>query len=67
MQLSKYRELGADWLHVVDLDGAKDGSLANRAIIERLAAQTAVKLQWAADCATPRPWAGYSSWVWRAP
>jgi phosphoribosylformimino-5-aminoimidazole carboxamide ribotide isomerase len=45
MQLSKYRELGADWLHVVDLDGAKDGSLANRAIIERLAAQTAVKLQ----------------------
>jgi phosphoribosylformimino-5-aminoimidazole carboxamide ribotide isomerase len=43
--LDKYRELGADWLHVVDLDGAKDGSLGNRAIIAQLAAQKAVKLQ----------------------
>jgi phosphoribosylformimino-5-aminoimidazole carboxamide ribotide isomerase len=43
--LRKYRDLGADWLHVVDLDGAKEGSLGNRAIIERLAAQQAVKLQ----------------------
>jgi phosphoribosylformimino-5-aminoimidazole carboxamide ribotide isomerase len=43
--LAKYRGLGADWLHVVDLDGAKKGSLGNRAIIERLAAQKAVKLQ----------------------
>ena len=43
--LAKYRGLGADWLHVVDLDGAKEGSLGNRAIIEQLAAQQAVKLQ----------------------
>jgi phosphoribosylformimino-5-aminoimidazole carboxamide ribotide isomerase len=43
--LEKYRGLGAGWLHVVDLDGAKDGSLANRAIIVQLAAQQAVKLQ----------------------
>jgi phosphoribosylformimino-5-aminoimidazole carboxamide ribotide isomerase len=43
--LAKYRDLGADWLHVVDLDGAKDGTLGNRAIIAQLAAQTAVKLQ----------------------
>ena len=43
--LAKYRGLGADWLHVVDLDGAKDGSLGNRAIIAQLAAQKAVKLQ----------------------
>jgi phosphoribosylformimino-5-aminoimidazole carboxamide ribotide isomerase len=43
--LAKYRDLGADWLHIVDLDGAKEGSLGNRAIIERLAAQKAVKLQ----------------------
>jgi phosphoribosylformimino-5-aminoimidazole carboxamide ribotide isomerase len=43
--LAKYRGLGADWLHVVDLDGAKDGSLGNRALIARLAAQQAVKLQ----------------------
>jgi len=43
--LEKYRGWGADWLHVVDLDGAKDGSLGNRALIAQLAAQHAVKLQ----------------------
>src|SRR5271167_2637085 len=43
--LDKYRELGADWLHLVDLDGARAGQMNNRAIIVRLAAQTAVKLQ----------------------
>ena len=43
--LEKYRDLGADWLHVVDLDGAKDGNPANRAIIAQLAAQKSVKLQ----------------------
>lgn len=43
--LAKYRAWGAGWLHVVDLDGAKDGSLGNRALIAQLAAQHAVKLQ----------------------
>jgi phosphoribosylformimino-5-aminoimidazole carboxamide ribotide isomerase len=43
--LAKYRGWGAGWLHVVDLDGAKDGSLGNRALIAQLAAQHAVKLQ----------------------
>ena len=43
--LDKYRAWGADWLHVVDLDGAKDGSLGNRALIAQLAAQQAVNLQ----------------------
>jgi len=43
--LAKYREFGADWLHVVDLDGARDGSGGNRAIIAGLADQSAVKLQ----------------------
>jgi phosphoribosylformimino-5-aminoimidazole carboxamide ribotide isomerase len=43
--LDKYRAWGADWLHVVDLDGAKDGSLGNRTLIAQLAAQQAVKLQ----------------------
>jgi phosphoribosylformimino-5-aminoimidazole carboxamide ribotide isomerase len=43
--LAKYRDLGAEWLHVVDLDGAKDGGLGNRAIIAQLARQRAVKLQ----------------------
>ncbi len=43
--LLRYRSLGATWLHVVDLDGAKDGVVANRAIIVALASQPAVSLQ----------------------
>ncbi len=43
--LAKYRDLGADWLHLVDLDGARDASLDNRAMIIELAGLTAVKLQ----------------------
>jgi phosphoribosylformimino-5-aminoimidazole carboxamide ribotide isomerase len=43
--LAKYRDLGADWLHVVDLDGARNGQPDNQAIIMQLAAQRPVKLQ----------------------
>lgn len=43
--LRRYHELGASWLHVVDLDGAKNGTGANRTIIVELAAQTDVKIQ----------------------
>ncbi len=43
--LLRYREFGAPWLHVVDLDGAKDGVLANRSVIVALASQRKVKLQ----------------------
>jgi phosphoribosylformimino-5-aminoimidazole carboxamide ribotide isomerase len=43
--LAKYRAWGADWLHVVDLDGAKQGSVGNLGIIADLAAQKSVKLQ----------------------
>jgi phosphoribosylformimino-5-aminoimidazole carboxamide ribotide isomerase len=43
--LAKYRDYGADWLHIVDLDGARDGSTGNRALIAGLAGQSAVKLQ----------------------
>jgi len=43
--LAKYRGFGADWLHVVDLDGARDGNSRNREIIVELAMQTAVMLQ----------------------
>jgi phosphoribosylformimino-5-aminoimidazole carboxamide ribotide isomerase len=41
----KYRDLGADWLHVVDLDGARDGSPGNRPILARLAAQPDIHVQ----------------------
>jgi phosphoribosylformimino-5-aminoimidazole carboxamide ribotide isomerase len=43
--LLRYRGLGATWLHIVDLDGAKDGMLANRSVIVALASQRAVRLQ----------------------
>jgi phosphoribosylformimino-5-aminoimidazole carboxamide ribotide isomerase len=43
--LAKYRDLGVEWLHIVDLDGARDGSPDNREIIRELAAPAAVKLQ----------------------
>jgi phosphoribosylformimino-5-aminoimidazole carboxamide ribotide isomerase len=47
--LCHYRQLGASWLHLVDLDAARDGTLtrdnANRGLIQQLAAQRAVRLQ----------------------
>ena len=43
--LQRYRELGARRIHVVDLDGAKDGTQANREAILQLAADRSVKLQ----------------------
>ncbi len=43
--LQRYRALGASWLHVVDLDGAKEGRLANRSVIVRLASQRALHIQ----------------------
>jgi phosphoribosylformimino-5-aminoimidazole carboxamide ribotide isomerase len=42
---AKYRDLGAVWLHVVDLDGAGQRGPGNRGIIGRLAAQGALKMQ----------------------
>jgi phosphoribosylformimino-5-aminoimidazole carboxamide ribotide isomerase len=43
--LARYRSLGASWLHVVDLDGAKNGVLANRATIVALAAAPGLRIQ----------------------
>src|ERR1019366_988782 len=43
--LGKYRAYGAAWLHVVDLDGARDGGQGNSAIIQDLAAQESIRLQ----------------------
>jgi phosphoribosylformimino-5-aminoimidazole carboxamide ribotide isomerase len=40
-----YADAGAEWLHVVDLDGAKDGSAAQPALIRRIAAEAGLKLQ----------------------
>ena len=43
--LERYSTLGAAWLHIVDLDGARDGRLANRDVIVKLAGRGTVKLQ----------------------
>ena len=43
--LTQYAEFGADWLHIVDLDGARDGSPDNGALIVELAARKALNLQ----------------------
>ena len=43
--LQRYRALGASWLHVVDLDGAREGALANGGVIAQLASQQGVSLQ----------------------
>jgi len=43
--LLRYRAVGASWLHVVDLDGAKNGVLTNRPVVLALASQPAVRLQ----------------------
>ena len=43
--LAKYRDFGADWLHVVDLDGARDGNAGNRSVIVDLLGQDALRLQ----------------------
>jgi phosphoribosylformimino-5-aminoimidazole carboxamide ribotide isomerase len=43
--LENYRQLGAEWLHIVDLDGAQAAGGDNRGIILSLASRSAVKLQ----------------------
>ena len=47
--MQRYRRLGAPWLHLVDLDGARDGTRShdhpNRAVIRALADARALALQ----------------------
>src|SRR3970282_723027 len=42
---SKYRDLGARWLHVVDLDGAAKGQPENLALIDRIKNACDLKIQ----------------------
>jgi phosphoribosylformimino-5-aminoimidazole carboxamide ribotide isomerase len=41
----RYREAGARWLHVVDLDGAKRGESQNLAVVERMRDASGLKIQ----------------------
>ncbi len=42
---ASFRAAGAEWLHVVDLDAARDGNQKNFSIIERLAKESGLKLE----------------------
>ncbi|HHV59036.1 MAG TPA: 1-(5-phosphoribosyl)-5-[(5-phosphoribosylamino)methylideneamino]imidazole-4-carboxamide isomerase [Clostridiaceae bacterium] len=41
----RWKSCGADWLHVVDLDGARTGSPINHDLIGRIAERTGIKVQ----------------------
>jgi phosphoribosylformimino-5-aminoimidazole carboxamide ribotide isomerase len=43
--LSRYADAGVRWLHLVDLDGARDGMPGNRDLIRRMAAQPRIRIQ----------------------
>jgi phosphoribosylformimino-5-aminoimidazole carboxamide ribotide isomerase len=43
--LDRYADQGARWLHLVDLDGARDGVPGNRDLIARLAAKGRLQIQ----------------------
>ncbi len=43
--LNRYADAGAPWLHLVDLDGARDGTPANQALIRSLCAAKRMKVQ----------------------
>lgn len=46
IEMGKRWELqGAEWLHLVDLDGAKQGQAVNHKVIEQIAAEVRLKLQ----------------------
>lgn len=44
-QARAFVEQGAEWIHVVDLDGARDGVPANLGIIERMARESGARLE----------------------
>ena len=44
-QAQIFEEQGADWLHVVDLDGARSGNPDNIAVIEGIMRKTLLKVE----------------------
>ena len=43
--LQRYADAGARWLHLVDLDGARDGKPGNRELIRQLAGQSRIRIK----------------------
>jgi len=44
-QAHDFAEQGAEWIHVVDLDGARDGVPGNIALVERIASEVGLPVQ----------------------
>ncbi|PKQ15658.1 MAG: 1-(5-phosphoribosyl)-5-[(5-phosphoribosylamino)methylideneamino]imidazole-4-carboxamide isomerase [Actinobacteria bacterium HGW-Actinobacteria-7] len=44
-QAREFAEAGAEWVHVVDLDGARDGVPGNTAVIERIVREIGIPVQ----------------------
>lgn len=44
-QATLFQEAGAQWLHTVDLEGAKDGSTPNYSVIEAICMKTCLKVE----------------------
>ena len=44
-QAAQFQEAGAQWLHTVDLEGAKDGSTPNYSVIEAICKDTSLKVE----------------------
>ena len=44
-QAKFFEDMGCNWIHVVDLDGAKDGSSSNFNIVEEISSKTNLKIQ----------------------
>ena len=44
-QAKYFEEMGCNWIHVVDLDGAKNGSSSNFNIVEEISLKTNLKIQ----------------------
>jgi phosphoribosylformimino-5-aminoimidazole carboxamide ribotide isomerase len=43
--LDRYADAGVRWLHLVDLDGARDGTPGNRDLIRQMASQQRIRIQ----------------------
>jgi phosphoribosylformimino-5-aminoimidazole carboxamide ribotide isomerase len=43
--MQRYADAGVRWLHLVDLDGARDGTPGNQALIAKMAAQSRIRIQ----------------------
>ncbi len=43
--LERYADAGVRWLHLVDLDGARDGTPGNRDLIRQMASQQRIRIQ----------------------